>query len=804
MAEATSTGVNDEGTAPTATNNNASNAPNTAQDNGGAAGGTDGQRTTYGATIVMSFKYDMLMGGDSARFATANAKQHLLQMSQVVPLTIKPRTNKEAEDIEGTTQIATKLSTVQKDWTEYITIVYDKIIQRRGACKFIIDIQTDTPTSDALASWEAYLIRANATVAVVTEREEKKEEMKKALWFSSVQPRLCSKAVVKRNLERLLSEKGKDMPIEVIECFHALPIDVTENGVVSQQKIAAKVLAVKTRKEDVNVLVGNVSRMINQDKINIFNDQSELEGIVNPHPVVHAIPFRANNRYQHLLLSKHKEYMDLHKVPFFLHENVDKVIPENRIDDYISDYVNLTRDDNTLRRMIMGLTNSKGNQAAEAIYSTQRSDFIVCCVQDDAKVIAEFCDLNGLEYKNMWEKFNPNYESDMTREMKALVAEIEVEEKGFYMAPGKVVQAEQIAPSAWKKKPRIAPGGNAAPVAIRTELQRTEEIISQKVNDVLKQVTEAHAVQIKLLQDNHSEAMLALTKRCDEITFHSQQQGEMLHELTMRNDRDQMQITEGFEKMDKNIVANEQSIEGLCQDIIQMNETGSKERHTVVKAMQKNMDTTTKAFKILSDEMTTVTAQLDTMSDQADAMEESLEQTAQQVNSIFESFVTQRRGNANRQKRDRSRSLSSVRSNSSNLPRMTKRQQRLNNNEINATQSDFEDGHSQASSSKGPVARIMRNRHIEVSNGGDDESMSVAGNSLSNSDNEDGLMDGIEEVGEGEDLDLSELEQEESTTSDDDNDSMSLQDDGSQTQSVRSNTGPTIVSGCSQEESARR
>ena len=82
--------------------------------------------------------------------------------------------------------------------------------------------------------------------------------------------------------------------------------------------------------------------------------------------------------------------------------------------------------------------------------------------------------------------------------------------------------------------------------------------------------------------------------------------------------------------------------------------------------------------------------------------------------------------------------------------------------------------------------------------------MSVAGNSLSNSDNEDGLMDGIEEVGEGEDLDLSELEQEESTTSDDDNDSMSLQDDGSQTQSVRSNTGPTIVSGCSQEESARR
>ncbi len=83
-------------------------------------------------------------------------------------------------------------------------------------------------------------------MAVVTEREEKKEDMKKALWFSGVQLRLCSKAVVKRNLERLLSEKGTDMPIEVIKCFHALPIDVTENRVVPQQKIAAKVLAVKT------------------------------------------------------------------------------------------------------------------------------------------------------------------------------------------------------------------------------------------------------------------------------------------------------------------------------------------------------------------------------------------------------------------------------------------------------------------------------------------------------------------------------------------------------------------------------
>ncbi len=78
----------------------------------------------------------------------------------------------------------------------------------------------------------------------------------------------------------------------------------------------------------------------------------------------------------------------------------------------------------------------------------------------------------------MWEKFDANYESDMAKDMKALVAAIEVEENGFYMAPGKVVQAAQIAPLAWKKKPRIAPGSNVTLVAIRTELQRTEATIS--------------------------------------------------------------------------------------------------------------------------------------------------------------------------------------------------------------------------------------------------------------------------------------------------------------------------------------
>ena len=114
----------------------------------------------------------MMLGGDSARFATTTAKHHLLQMSQAVQLTIKPRGNKEAEIIEGTADIAAKLSTIQKEYKEYVTIVFDKIIQRRGACKCLIDIQTDIPTNDALRAWEAYLTKADVKLSVATEKEE--------------------------------------------------------------------------------------------------------------------------------------------------------------------------------------------------------------------------------------------------------------------------------------------------------------------------------------------------------------------------------------------------------------------------------------------------------------------------------------------------------------------------------------------------------------------------------------------------------------------------------------------------------
>ena len=90
----------------------------------------------------MGYKYDTMMSGDNARFATATAKNHLLQMSKLVPLTIKPRVNKEADLIVGTADIAVKLSTIEKPYKDYITIVYDKVIQRRGTCKCLIDIQT--------------------------------------------------------------------------------------------------------------------------------------------------------------------------------------------------------------------------------------------------------------------------------------------------------------------------------------------------------------------------------------------------------------------------------------------------------------------------------------------------------------------------------------------------------------------------------------------------------------------------------------------------------------------------------------
>lgn len=174
------------------------------------------------------------------------------------------------------------------------------------------------------------------------------------------------------------------MPIEVVDCYHALPVDVTENGVMSQHKLGTKVLAVKTRKDDVNVLVGNLSKIVNQDKANIFNDSADLAGIVNPHPTVHAIPFRASSRYQHILLSKHKQFMDTHKVQFFLREKIDSVIPENHIEDYIKDYAYLSPNENTLSHMIMALTNDQGNQVTEAIYSTQRENYIISCLQGDS------------------------------------------------------------------------------------------------------------------------------------------------------------------------------------------------------------------------------------------------------------------------------------------------------------------------------------------------------------------------------------------------------------------------------------
>ena len=268
------------------------------------------------------------------------------------------------------------------------------------------------------------------------------------------------------------------MPIEIVDCYHALPVEVTENGIVSTQKIGTKVLAIKTRKEDIPVLVGNLSKMINQDKVNIFNDPSDLTGIANPHPVVNAIPFRASNRYQHILLSKHKKFMDAHQAPFFIREDIDRVIPSSTMTDYIKSYPQISDEDNTLRRILMTLTNSQGNQVAEAIYSTHRNDFIITCIQSNSKVIADFCDLHALEYTNMWDKFDPNYESDLTKDMKALVEAINLEENGFYMAPGKTISPSQIAPSAWTKKPKIVATPSTTPAAIRSELKRTEDTLS--------------------------------------------------------------------------------------------------------------------------------------------------------------------------------------------------------------------------------------------------------------------------------------------------------------------------------------
>ena len=766
----TSTGNDGEWTTVNASNSstNTNQTNQATSEGGGGAAASDAQKlTTYGATISIGYKYDMMMSGDNARFATATAKNHLLQMSKLVPLTIKPRGNKEAEPIVGTSDIAAKLSTIQKPYKEYITIVYDKFIQRRGTCKCLIDIQTDVPTVDALSAWEPYLVKADVKLSIITEREEKKDNMKKALWFSGVQPQHCNKAVVKRNIERLLSEIGRDMPIEVVDCYHALPVDVTENGVISQHKLGTKVLAVKTRKDDVNVLVGNLSKIVNQDKVNIFNDSADLTGIVNPHPTVHAIPFRASSRYQHLLLSKHKQFMDIHKVQFFLRENIDKVIPENRIEDYIKDYAYLSPNENTLRRMIMALTNDQGNQVAEAIYSTQREDFIISCLQGNSKVIADFCDLHALEYKNMWERFDPNYESDLTKEMKALVATIEVEENGVYIAPGKVVDSTQIAPSAWTKKPKITTTNATTPVAMRSELKRTEATISSTMTTAIDKILVSHADQMRVIQNNHKEAMKALETKVQSLETHAIQQGEMINGLLERNDNDQLQLTEGFEKLDKNLAANEESIENIFQDMVTIQDTSNKDRRTVVKAMQQNMETTTKAFGILTEDMTTIRNEILDMSAQADEMENSLLETGKTVDAIFDRALVERsnpRGRIanNAQKRNRSRSSSSLRSTASNSTRRVSTRQRMEADSVGS---------------------------LEGSNSEDDSQM----DDLEEGDEEDDDMNDNHQA-------LFNLELQER-----DEESLAMDEDGSlsQTQSEHGNAAP-LVSGSPQDVDSRR
>lgn len=79
--------------------------------------------------------------------------------------------------------------------------------------------------------------------------------------------------------------------------------------------------------------------------------------------------------------------------------------------------------------------------------------------------------------------------------------------------------------------------------------------------------------------------MVAINKKFEQLNTHAQQQGEMLNDLLERNDRDQMQIMDGFEKLDRNLEANEQSIGGIFQDVIKLQETSTKDWHTVVKAM---------------------------------------------------------------------------------------------------------------------------------------------------------------------------------------------------------------------------
>ena len=408
----------------------------------------------------------------------------------------------------------------------------------------------------------------------------------------------------------------------------------------------------------------------------------------------------------------------------------------------------------------MSLTNDSDNQAAEAIYFTHRSDFIVSCLKQDSKVKADFCDLHALLYKNMWDKFDPNYESDLTKEMKALVAEIDIEEDGFYMAPGKTIAPSQIVPSAWTKKPKIVTESPSTPAAIRAELKRTEDSLAKNMTTELQKITANHEQQIRTIEENHRTSMNIIVKKLEELQFHYNQQGNMINDLLMRNDNDQAQMTEGFakiDKIDKNVTANEVSIEHLCHDTLTAIETNSKGQQTVTRALQQGMETTAKSFKIIADEILGIKSEIDEISHQGDLIEEALERSCEQVDYIFKSFEEQsslhRGRDKGKGKRNRSRSASSNRSTVSNT-----------------------------------TSRWSKKRQTEI-HVPDDDSMSGTGDSLSHSDDDDNGLE-LDQVQEEDDLDLSELEREDAED-DDSDESMAPQES-------------TVVSGSPQDAGSRR
>ena len=147
--------------------------------------------------------------------------------------------------------------------------------------------------------------------------------------------------------------------------------------------------------------------------------------------------------------------------------------------------------------------------------------------------------------------------------MKALVAEIDLEENGFYMVPGKTIEPSQFAPSAWTKKPKIFTTSPSTPAAIRAELKHTEDSLAKNMSTELQKITSNHEHQICTIKENHHTSMNTLLQKLEDLQFHSNQQGQMINDLLMRNDNDQAQLTEGFakiDKIDKNVTANEASI----------------------------------------------------------------------------------------------------------------------------------------------------------------------------------------------------------------------------------------------------